>query len=290
MYTECNDVDGTRRVFDKILEPCVISYNAIIMIYARSNRPNEALALFRKLQAKKLKPTDVIMLSVLLSCAFLGALDLGKWVNEYVKKNGFDKYVKVNTALISMYAKCGSLDDAISAFQNMRVKHTETCHTGLVDEGLGYFYSMSDSYGIMPRIKHYGCTVDLLSRAGHLDEAYKFVDGLPIKPIPILWRTLLSACSSHGNLELGKQVLERIFELDDSHGGDYVILSNMCARAGKWEDVDSLRKLMIDRGAVKIPGCSLIEVNSVVHEFFSGEGVQYVSITIHEALDELVEE
>lgn len=333
MYTQCNDVDGARRVFDKITEPCVVSYNAIIMGYARSSRPNEALSLFRELQARKLEPTDVTMLSVLSSCALLGALDLGKWIHEYVKKNGLDKYVKVNTALIDMYAKCGSLDDAISVFKSMSARDTQAwsaiivayathgqarkaifmfeemrkarvkpdeitflgllyacSHTGLVEEGCQYFYSMTNAYGIIPGIKHYGCVVDLLGRAGRLDEAYKFIDELPIEPTPILWRTLLSACSSHGNVELGKQVTERIFELDNSHGGDYVILSNLYARVRKWEDVDSLRKLMIDRGVVKIPGCSSIEVNNVVHEFFSGEGVHYVSSDLHRALDELVKE
>ncbi|CAK7326089.1 unnamed protein product [Dovyalis caffra] len=333
MYTGCNDVDGARRVFDKILEPCVVSYNAIITGYARSSRPNEALSLFRQLQARKLKPNDVTMLSVLSSCALLGALDLGKWIHEYVKKNGLGKYVKVNTALIDMYAKCGSLDDAISVFESMSVRDTQAwsamvvayathgqgqkaismfeemmstkvqpdeitflgllyacSHTGLVDEGFRYFYSMSDVYGIIPGIKHYGCMVDLLGRAGRLDEAYKFIDELPIKPTPILWRTLLSACTSHGNLELAKQVMEQIFELDDSHGGDYVILSNLCARAGKWEDVDALRKRMIHKGAVKVPGCSSIEVDNVVHEFFSGDGVHYISTALHRAMDELVKE
>ncbi|KAJ6720776.1 hypothetical protein OIU85_023937 [Salix viminalis] len=333
MYTGCKDVDGAQRVFDEILEPCVVSYNAIITGYARSSRPNEALSLFRQLQARKLKPNDVTVLSVLSSCALLGALDLGKWIHEYVKKNGLDKYVKVNTALIDMYAKCGSLDDAISVFDSMSVRDTQAwsamivahamhgqgqnamsifeemarakvqpdeitflgllyacSHTGLVDEGFRYFYSMTEVYGIIPGIKHYGCMVDLLGRAGLLYEAYKFIDELPIKPTPILWRTLLSASSSHGNLELAKQVMKQISELDDSHGGDYVILSNLCARAGKWEDVDTLRKLMIHKGAVKIPGVSSIEVDNVVHEFFSGDGVNYVSTALHRALDELVKE
>ncbi|CAB4295251.1 unnamed protein product [Prunus armeniaca] len=69
MYTECNDVDAARRVFDKIPDPCVVVHNAMIKGYARSSRPNEALALFRELQASNLKPTDVTMLSALSSCA-----------------------------------------------------------------------------------------------------------------------------------------------------------------------------------------------------------------------------
>lgn len=333
MYTECNDVDAARRVFDKIPDPCVVVHNAMIKGYARSSRPNEALALFRELQASNLKPTDVTMLSALSSCALLGALDLGKWIHEYVKKNRFDRYVKVNTALIDMYAKCGSLEDAVSVFEDMSVKDTQAwsamivayathgngskalsmfeemkkarirpdeitflgllyacSHAGFVEEGCKYFYSMSERYGIVPGIKHYGCMVDLLGRSGRLGEAYKFIDELPITPTPIFWRTLLSACGSHGDVDMGMRVLEQIFALDDSHGGDYVIISNLCARAGRWEDVDRLRKLMRDRGIVKIPGCSSIEVNNVVHEFFSGDGERSVSTVLHQAVDKLVEE
>ncbi|XP_058083482.1 pentatricopeptide repeat-containing protein At2g02980, chloroplastic-like [Magnolia sinica] len=333
MYAECGDVQAARQLFDQMDQPCVVSYNAMIMAYARSSLPNEALALFRELQASDLKPTDVTMLSVLSSCALLGALELGKWMHEYIKKHGFDVYVKVNTALIDMYSKCGSLEDAVCVFEKMGCRDTQAwsamivayaihghgnraislfeemkwagirpdeitflgvlyacSHTGLVDEGRQYFNSMRNHYGINPGIKHYGCIVDLLSRAGLLDEACKFIESLPIKPTPILWRTLLSACGVHGNLELGKHVIDRIFELEDSHGGDYVILSNMCAANGRWKDVDYIRRLMKDRGVVKVPGCSSIEVSNVVHEFFSGDGTHPQSVELHRMLDELVKQ
>ncbi|KAK9106784.1 hypothetical protein Syun_022795 [Stephania yunnanensis] len=332
MYADCGDCLAARQVFDRIEDPCVVIYNSMITGYARNSQPNMALVLFRGLQKKNLKPTHVTLLSVLASCTLLGALNLGKWVHDYIKKNGFDRYVKVNTALIDMYAKCGSLEDAITVFENMRCKDTQAwstmivacaihgqgpkaisvfnemnaaeiqpdavtllgllyaCnHSGMVDEGLAYFHYMTDKYGIPPTIKHYGCMVDLLSRAGRLNEAYEFIKDLPIRPTPILWRTLLSACYNHGNVELGKLVSERIFELDESHGGDYVILSNMCARAGEWKDVNYFRKLMKDRGAVKVPGCSSVEVDNVVHEFFSGDGTHPSYRALHRVVDELVE-
>lgn len=336
MYTECGDVDAARRVFDRIFEPCcVVSYNAMITGYARRNRPNEALSLFREMQGKSLKVNEITLLSVLSSCSLLGSLGLGKWINEYAEKHGFCKYVKVNTALIDMFAKCGSLEDAVSLFERMRCKDTpawsamivayanhgeaeksmlmfermrsesvqpdeitflgllNACsHRGLVEEGREYFSMMVNEFKIIPSIKHYGSMVDLLGRAGHLDDAYRFIDTLPISPTPMLWRILLSSCSSHNDLNLAEKVSERIFELDDSHGGDYVILSNLYARNKKWEDVDSLRKVMKDRRAVKVPGCSSIEVKNVVHEFFSGDGVRSNTHTtkLHRALDEMVEE
>ncbi|CAM8883607.1 unnamed protein product [Rhodiola kirilowii] len=333
LYTECGEMGSARRVFDEMLEPCVVSFNALITGYARASQPNESLSLFREMQARSVKPSYVTMLSVLSSCAMLGAFDLGKWIHEYVKKSGFDQYVKVNTALIDMYAKCGSLNDAVAVFENMDAKDTQAwsamivayathghghqaislfedmtrdqiqpdeitllgllyacSHNGLVEEGIEYFYSMKKKYGIVPKIKHYGCMVDLLGRAGRLNEAFKFIEDMPVKPTAILWRTLLSACSSRDNVDLGKQVIEKIFELDKNHGGDYVTFSNMCARAGRWEDVNHVRKLMSDRGAAKIPGCSSVEVNNVVHEFFSGDGTCSESREAHKALDELVKE
>ncbi|XP_015076085.1 pentatricopeptide repeat-containing protein At2g02980, chloroplastic isoform X1 [Solanum pennellii] len=332
MYIECKDNSSARCVFDRIADPCVVTYNAIIMGYVRSSEPNEALLLFRKLQVKKIKPTDVTILGVVSSCALLGTLGFGKWVHEYVKKNGFDQYVKVSTALIDMYAKCGSLADAISVFESMPYRDTQAwsamimayaihgrarcaitlfqemqntkvnpdgitflgllyaCnHSGLIKEGFRFFNSMTEYYRIVPGVKHYGCMLDSLARAGRLTDAFKFLTELPIPPTLLLWRTLLAACSIHGNVDLGKLVLERIFELDKSHSGDYVIFSNMCARAGKWEEVNYIWKLMKERGIKKIPGCSSIEVNNVLHEFFSGEVTCIEHRELHQEVDKLIE-
>ncbi|XP_074586365.1 pentatricopeptide repeat-containing protein At2g02980, chloroplastic-like [Curcuma longa] len=333
MYAECSDLDAARAVFCREGARCVVSYNSIITACVRSSRPGEALALFREMQAKALRPTDVTVLSVLSACALLGALELGKWIHEYAKKNGFCSFVKVNTALIDMYAKCGSLEDAVAVFDEMSFKDTQAwsamivayaihghvgqaldlfdgmlkqgikpdeitflgvlyacSHSGKVEQGLGYFHSMRSRHGIVPSIKHYGCMVDLLARAGRLTEAYEFIDGMPMRPTVILWRALLSACGCHGDVELGQQVFERILELDDTHGGDYVIISNMCSSHGRWEDANRVRKLMGEKGVVKVPGCSSIEVKNTVHEFFSGDGKHPQSRMAHKMVDEVVEQ
>ncbi|KAJ6820369.1 pentatricopeptide repeat-containing protein-like, chloroplastic [Iris pallida] len=332
-YAELRDLPSARSLFPPDCT-CVVSYNAMIAASVRSSRPGEALSLFRELQARGLVPTDVTILSVLSACALLGALELGRWVHGYARANGLASRVKVGTALIDMYAKCGSLEDAVGVFRLMGSRDTQAwsamivayaihgrgteaialfeemlgdrvepdgitflgvlyacSHSGMVDQGLEYFRSMkSRRYGLVPGVKHYGCVVDLLARAGRLDEAYKFIDSLPIEPTPILWRTLLSACGGHGNADLGKVVFERILELDDSHGGDYVMLSNMCASAGRWDDVNRARRLMHERRAVKVPGVSSIELDDTVHEFFSGDGRHPRSREAHRMVDEVVEQ
>ncbi|XP_020586597.1 pentatricopeptide repeat-containing protein At2g02980, chloroplastic [Phalaenopsis equestris] len=333
MYSQCGDVEAARTIFDKGTDRCVISFNSMITAFVQSSRPGEALALFREMQTRQLRPTYVTVLGVLAACALIGAIHLGKWIHEYAEKNGFSSCVKVNTALIDMYGKCGSLEDAIAVFEGMEFRDAQawsamiiahaihgqgsealklfdemrrmgispdgitfigilySCsHSGMVEQGLRYFRDMSNDYGIVPGIKHYGCIVDLLARTGRLEEAYDFINGLPIKPTPILWRTLLSACGSHGNVELGKKVFDRIIELDDSHGGDYVILSNLCALNRMWEDVNEIRKMMSERGVAKVPGCSSIEVDSKVHEFFAGDGKHPDSNEVRRMVDEVMEE
>ncbi|KAI4381356.1 hypothetical protein MLD38_007435 [Melastoma candidum] len=334
MYTACGDVDSARKVFDNVGDDrCVVAYNSMITGYIHLGWPNEGLSLFRELLASDVRPDDVTILSALSACALLGALDLGKWLHEYVKRNGFHKNVKANTALIDMYAKCGSLGDAVLVFENMKIRDTQAwsamvvayathgssakairtfeemkvegvlpdeitflgllqacSHAGLVEEGYCFFRIMEEEYGIIPSIKHYGCMVDMLGRAGRLDQAYDLIIKSPIEPNPILWRTLLSACSSHDNIDMAKSVIKQIFELDHGHGGDYVVLSNMFAKAGRWDDVNLLRKMMGQRGAVKVPGCSSIEVESIVQEFFSGDGVNPICASLHRAVDELFEE
>lgn len=332
MYAECGDARAARVTFGRADGDCVVSYNAMIAAAVRSSRPGEALVLFREMQAKGLKPTPVTVISVLSACALLGALELGRWLHDYVRKLGLGSLVKVSTALVDMYAKCGSLEDAIAVFQGMESRDRQAwsvmivayanhgygreaislfeemkkqgmkpdditflgllyacSHSGLVSEGLRYFDDMKN-HGIVPGIKHYGCVTDLLARSGQLERAYKFIDELPINPTPILWRTLLSACGGHGDVELGKRVFERILELDDSHGGDYVIFSNLCANTGYWEEMNRVRKLMSDKGVVKVPGCSSIEIDNTVHEFFAGDGRHPKSQEARKMVDEVIDQ
>ncbi|KAG8098537.1 hypothetical protein GUJ93_ZPchr0013g37214 [Zizania palustris] len=332
MYAECGDVRAARVMFDRMDGECVVSYNAMITAAVRSSRPGEALVLFREMQAKGLNPTSVTLICVLSACALLGALELGRWIHDYIRKINLDSLVKVSTALIDMYAKCGSLEDAIGVFQEMESRDKQAwsvmivayanhgygkeaismfeemkkqgikpdhvtflgvlyacSHSGMVSEGLQYFDSMRE-YGIVPGIKHYGCVTDLLARSGQLERAYKFIDELPIKPTAILWRTLLSACGGHGDVDMGKHVFERILELDDSHGGDYVIFSNLCANTGRWEEMNMVRKLMSEKGVVKVPGCSSIEIDNMVHEFFSGDGRHPQSEEARRMVDEVIEQ
>lgn len=163
-------------------------------------------------------------------------------------------------------------------------------HGGLVEKGLELFYSMQSQYSIAPRIEHYGCVVDLLGRAGRLTEAYEFIKCMPIEPDAVVWGALLGACRSHQNVELAEESARRLVELEPSHDGNYVLLSNVFASKGKWEDVAKVRAHMRAQNVQKTPGCSGVELGGTVYEFSAGDRSHPRSPEIYAAWDRLVEQ
>lgn len=143
--------------------------------------------------------------------------------------------------------------------------------SGMITEGLKYFNSMELKYDITPNLKHYACVVDLLGRAGQLEEAYEFIQKMPIKPDPAIWGALLNACRIHRQVDLGELAAQRIFESDTRSVGYYVLLCNLYANSGKWDEVAKVRKLMKDNGLTIDPGCSWVEVKGKVHAFLTGD-------------------
>lgn len=143
-------------------------------------------------------------------------------------------------------------------------------HSGLVEEGRYYFRYMSEVYGIKHGMEHYGCLVDLLGRAGLLEEAREAINEMPMRADVGVLGALLGACRIHGNIDLGEEIGRQVIELEPTNSGRYVLLANLYARAGRWEDVANIRKLMNDRGVKKAPGCSAIELEGAVNEFIAG--------------------
>ena len=140
-------------------------------------------------------------------------------------------------------------------------------HAGLVEEGRNYFYSMNEEHGVVPLKDHYTCMVDLLGRAGCLDEAKNLIEVMPMQPDAVIWGSLLAACKVHRNITLGKYVAEKLLAIEPRNSGPYVLLSNMYAELGRWSDVVRVRKLMRQRGVVKQPGCSWIDIQGQLNVF-----------------------
>ena len=211
-----------------------------------------------------------------------------------------DKNVYTWNVLISGYGMNGQGNAALQAFSRMLMENFKPdavtflgllcacCHQGLVTEGRRQFISMKQQFGLQPKIEHYGCMVDLLGRAGLLEEALELIESMSMEPDPIIWRALLCACRVHGNTKLGEYTIRRLIELEPNNGENYVLLSNLYSRERRWIEVGKLRGMMSLRGIEKVPGCSSIEINNSVHEFTASNDRKLEFNAIYKQLDNVM--
>nr|DAD34341.1 TPA_asm: hypothetical protein HUJ06_004981 [Nelumbo nucifera] len=329
-YVRYGLVEAANELFDSMPIRNVSSWTTMISGYVEVGYSREALDFFHRMQAVGVEPDKMAIVTVLSAIADLGLLDVGIRIHDYVESNRIDIDAFLGTALIDMYAKCGSIGNAQEVFEGINSKTiscynamisgfaahgmgkqsievfrdaqrtgigidditmigvlTACSHSGLVDMGRMYFNLMKKDYGIEPKMEHYGCMVDLLGRAGRFDEAMKIVES--IEADLVILGTLAFACRIHGNMELGEKIARRISELDPTNSAFLVLKSNIYAADGRWEEAAGVRRLMKSSGIKKIPGCSWIEVNNVVHEFIAGDDSHPCLEEVYSSLTDLSE-
>ncbi|KAH7835999.1 hypothetical protein Vadar_031872 [Vaccinium darrowii] len=175
-------------------------------------------------------------------------------------------------AMIGGYGMQGDCGGSVALFTDMLSENLEpnkviftsilsACsHTGMVGEALVYFNSMRQKYNIVPSRKHYVCMVDLLARAGRLDEAWDFIATMPIKPDASLFGAFLNGCNLHSRFDLGEAAAKRMIELHPDEACYYVIMSNLYTSSGRWHQANQVRDLMKKRGLIKSLGCSRVDM------------------------------
>ncbi|KAL5221953.1 hypothetical protein ABZP36_026666 [Zizania latifolia] len=324
-------VDRARELFDHMPERDTIAWTAMIDGYVQAGRFREALETFRHMQFCKVRADEFTMVSVVTACAQLGALETGEWARIYMSRYGIKVDVFTRNALIDMYSKCGSIDRALDVFKETQNKDkftwttiilglavnghgkeaidmfyrmlkalqapdevtfigvlTACTHAGLVDKGREFFLSITETYKIVPTVMHYGCLIDVLGRAGKLTEALDTIDKMPMKPNSTIWGTLLAACRVHNNSEIGELAADRLLKLDPDNSTPYILLSNMYAKSNRWKDVRLIRQSMMDKGIKKEPGCSMIEMNGIIHEFVAADRSHPMSKEIYSKLEKVL--
>ncbi|CAK9222893.1 unnamed protein product [Sphagnum troendelagicum] len=201
--------------------------------------------------------------------------------------------------MIAGLAQHGCGKDALELFEQMKqegfmpnsvtfVGLLSACsHAGLVDEGCEFFLSMCGDYSLAPAAWHYGCMVDLLGRAGQLDDAEELINKMSFDADSSIWNTVLSTCRIHDNVQLAELAANCALKLEGQNASVYVLLSHIYAATGMWDNVAKLRKLMKDRGVKKELGCSWIEVKSKVHAFVADDRTHAETEEIYAELDEL---
>ncbi|XP_059624809.1 pentatricopeptide repeat-containing protein At5g66520-like [Cornus florida] len=329
-YASRGELGVAKKLFDRTCEKDVVSWSSIIAAYAKSRQSNEALRLFHEMQVANIVPDKITMVSVLCACGDVGALGMGKMVHECIERNRIEIDLKLGTALVDMYGKCGDIDSSMRVFNQMNKRDVfawsamimglanhglgelaldhfsrmiseeikpndvtfigvlSACsHIGLVDKGWIYFKSMNDGYGVTPKLEHYGCMVDILGRAGRLQEARELIRSMPIAPDAIAWRAFLGACRIYKNVELAEEATVNLLELEPHVDGNYVLLSNIYSQAKKWDKVVNIRRMMKDINIQKAPGSSSVEVDNAVHEFVAADKSHPQSVEIYQMLAEM---
>ncbi|OEL16297.1 Pentatricopeptide repeat-containing protein [Dichanthelium oligosanthes] len=175
------------------------------------------------------------------------------------------------TTMISGLAMNGRAQEALDLFHRMQERPDgatllavlRTCsHAGRIDDALRYFESMERVYGITPEKQHYGCMVDMLCRWRQLHEALELVEKMPFQPNEGAWGAILSGCRREGNLELAAKVTDRLVELQPERAaGHLVLLSNMYAGVGQWEQARMVRERVAALNAEKPAGRSWVNQN-----------------------------
>lgn len=163
-------------------------------------------------------------------------------------------------------------------------------HGGLVDEGRRFFNTMTEVYQIQPKLEHYGCLIDLLGRAGLLDEAEELIRKIPNENNEIivpLYGALLSACRIYGNVDMGEKLAALLEKIESKDSSFHTLLANIYASANRWEDVTDVRQKMKEMGVRKVPGCSSIEINGIIHEFLVGDPSHSEMKEIYSMLDRM---
>ncbi|KAK6151276.1 hypothetical protein DH2020_013911 [Rehmannia glutinosa] len=215
MYSKCGNLTYGKRVFEKMPERTVISWNAMLAGYSKHGIGKTVVDLYNRMREEnKIKPDSTTLLTVLSGCSH-------------------------------------------GAMENIGLK--------IFDE------MMAEKNGVDLSVEHYGCVVDLLGRAGQLERALRFIKEMPFEPNAAIWGSLLGACRVHKNVEVGKIAGNRLLEIEPENARNYVILCNLYASDGKWDEVRKMRELMKEKTMLKEPGKSWIEFNRTVHTFYASD-------------------
>ncbi|RAL41526.1 hypothetical protein DM860_010320 [Cuscuta australis] len=206
--------------------------------------------------------------------------------------------VCVWNAMINGLRTHGLASEAIEVFEQMEAEAilpdsitfvallTALSHCGLVEEGKRHFDLMKKGHFLVrPQLEHYGAMVDLLGRAGLLDEAYSMIKEMPMEPDVVIWRTFLSSCRTHKNSELGEVAATEISHLTS---GDYVLMSNIYCSVKRWDSAEELREAMKQNGVRKTRGRSWVETGNTVHVFNAGDRSHPEMNVIYKSLKVLV--
>ena len=218
------------------LSPLKVStYNRIIKMYWECGSIDDAFEVFNTMPKQNLTSWDTMITWLAKNGLGEDAIDLfTQFKQQGLKPDG--------QLFITIFSACNVLGD--------------------IDEGMLHFESMSKDYSIVPSMDHYVSVVDMLGSTGYLDEAFEFIEKMPLEPSVDVWETLMNLCRVHGHIELGDRCAEIVEQLDPSRLTEQ-------SKAGlvpvKASDIAK------EKEKKKLASQNLLEVRSRVHEYRAGD-------------------
>ncbi|XP_019168765.1 PREDICTED: pentatricopeptide repeat-containing protein At2g22070-like isoform X3 [Ipomoea nil] len=283
-YGKCCLPQNSYSIFRRMPERDVVSWTSMVAAYARASKMEDACSIFHQMPLRK----NVVSWTALIGgFAQNGegekALCLFRQMQEEAMTL-FERFPDKDTvtwnSLITGLAQNGHGEKSLSMFKRMIAANVQAnrvtflgalsaCnHCGLESEGFKILNSMETDHGVHPGLDHYSIMIDLLGRKNRLTEAAEVIERAAEGSDHVgMWGALLGACRVHGNLELARRAAEALFELEPENSARYVMLSNVYAAAGRWDDVREVRTRMDDRRLQKEAAYSWIEIKNVRYKF-----------------------
>ncbi|XP_022853368.1 pentatricopeptide repeat-containing protein At3g51320 [Olea europaea var. sylvestris] len=244
MYGKGGRVDVARIIFDRMLIKNLVCWNAMILGYCIHGNPVDGISLYTEMVDK----TRV-----------LGDSNVN--TNKNIKLNERDKIIPDEVTFIGILCACA--------------------RKGMLVEGRKYFSQMVDVFHVKPNFAHYWCMANLMANVGLVQEAVNILRNIPVdkdvSPESSLWAGLLGSSRFQGDLILGEQIAKELIEQDPQKFSYYMLLVNIYAVAGKWEEVSRIRDMMKERGIKRVPGSTLEDLKDVVHTIKLGDRYQQIT-------------
>ncbi|KAJ1290128.1 hypothetical protein BS78_02G219000 [Paspalum vaginatum] len=281
MFAKSGSMVDARKVFDRLDTRDLITWNTMLTAFAQYGLGKEAVALFEDIRkcGIQLRLRSLQRLGAALETQTVNqSRSALRWTQATVQKLLFTDCVSIPTP-----RRCNERSLNQITFLSIL---TACSRGGMVKEGKHYFDMMKD-YNVEPEIDHYVGFVDLLGRAGLLNEALIFVFKIPMKPTAAVWGALLGACRMHKNARIGQYAADHVFELDPDDTGPPVLLYNIYASTGQWDAASRVRKMMKATGVKKEPACSWVEIENLVHMFVADDGTHPNLEEIYRMLEEI---
>ncbi|KAM1154737.1 hypothetical protein ACFX13_037848 [Malus domestica] len=232
MHLKCRNIDLAFHIFEGTTNKDVVLWTAMMSGLVQNDSADRALIVFSQMLESRTAPSSATIASALAACAQLGSFDMGTSVHGYVLRQGMRLDIPALNSLVTMYAKCVRLEQSRAVFERMGI-------------------------------------VDLLSRAGRVEEAYDFYKRVFPEPAVDVLGILVDACRTKGNEELGNIIAGEILMLRPGDAGNHVQLAHSYTSMNRWDGVGEAWGQMRSHGLKKLPGWSSVELHGTITTFFT---------------------